>query len=230
MDKLISSLTLALVAVCPLASFGQSSIETDPAYLPIDKALDLKVIQPEVNINLPRFLLKDATSALNGAPGSPLAGTGIDVADLVKDVKLIRVVVIEANKTNRPALDKAMKSLRADLEAKWTPIVTVPGDNVGVYALGDPSGDSMAGLAVLVYDGGDAVIGNIIGHVSIGQLIKIALKTDKLPKDLIKKLQGFTNPTNPQPDSNAADGANTNKPAETPNTPAKAPDAGPDAK
>jgi hypothetical protein len=114
------------------------------------------------------------------------------------------------------ALDKAVKTLRADLDAKWTPIVTVPEENVGVYALSDSSGESMAGLAVLVYDGGNAVIGNVVGHVSIGKLIKIAAQSDKLPKDVLLKLQGLGKQSSPQPAPNAAGGAKDNKPIPTP--------------
>src|SRR5215472_5592273 len=113
MKKYIASFMLALVTAYPLAGFGESSLESDPAYLPIDKVLDLKTIRPEVNINLPRFLLKDAVSELNDSASNK----GTDFADLVKDVKLIRLVVIEANHTNRPALDKGVQKLRADLEA-----------------------------------------------------------------------------------------------------------------
>ena len=108
MKKWLTRFVLVLLTACPLASFGQTRVEKDPAYLPIDEVLDLKTIRPEVNLNLPRFLLKDALSELNGSTnGSPIEG--VDIADLIKDVKLIRVVVIEANQTNRPALDKALK-------------------------------------------------------------------------------------------------------------------------
>lgn len=203
MKKLICSLTLALITAWPLASSGQPitgspqvspgqpSWEKDPAYLPIDKVLDLNTIRPKVNVNLPRFLLQDAASGLTNGPDSPLAGTGIDFAELIKDVKLIRVVVIEADQTNRPALDKAVRTLRADLEAKWIPIVSVPENNVGVYALGDPSGESMAGLAVLVYDGGNVVIANIVGRISIGKLIAMASHMHGLPPGLLQQLQGL---------------------------------------
>src|SRR5947209_1065502 len=115
MKPFIASFALVLLTAFPLAAAGQTnSLEKDPAYLPIDKAIDLKMIRPEVNINLPRFLLKDALSELNGAAGISL-GDGADLADLIKDVKLIRVVVIEANQTNRPALEKAVKALRGEL-------------------------------------------------------------------------------------------------------------------
>jgi hypothetical protein len=217
MKKYIASFMLALLTAYPLAGFGESSVEKDPAYLPIDKVLDLKTIRPEVNINLPRFLLKDALSELNGA-GTNSALEGIDIADLIKDVKLIRVVVIEANQTNRPALDKAVKTLREELEKKWTSIVSVPEDNVGVYAMSDAAGESTTGLAVLVYDGGDAVIGNVVGHVSIGKLIKIASQSDKVPKDLLKKLQGLRD----QPkEAKSGDGSSANAAGAGPKTPAE---------
>ena len=56
MNKLISTLTLAFLVVCPLVSFGEEDLEKDPAYLPIDKVLDLKTIHPAVNVNLPRLI------------------------------------------------------------------------------------------------------------------------------------------------------------------------------
>jgi hypothetical protein len=205
MNRFVSSFTLALTLICPLLGLAQSNLESDPAYLPIDKVIDLKTIRPEVNINLPRFLLKDAATDLSEGTNAPLANTGIDLADLIKDVKSIRVVVIEANQTNRAALDAGVKKLRADLESKWTPVVSVPEDNVGVYAMGDPSGESMAGLAVLIYDDGDAVIANIVGRVSIGKLVKLASRMDKMPKDLLKKLQGIGN----QPGKEPASGGDT---------------------
>jgi len=213
MKKLITLLTLTLLMGRPVTGFSQTSLESDPAYLPVDKAIDLKAIPPQVNVNLPRFLLKDAISGLSNAPGNSLAGMGIDVADLVKDVKLIRVVVIEAAKTNRAALDKGVKTLRAELDAKWTAIVNVPEDNVGVYAMGDPSGESVAGVAVLIYDDGEAVIVNVVGHVSIGKLIQIASQSNKLPKDLLKALGKGTQP-NPPPAAKADGSTGTNQPVQ----------------
>lgn len=210
MKRTITSLfILALVTAYPLAGFGQLNLEKDPAYLPIDKVIDLKTIRPEVNVNLPRFLLKDALSGLTGTSTNSASLGGIDLADLVKDVKLIRVVVIEANKTNRPALNKAVKTLRKELDKKWTAIVSVPENNVGVYAMSDPAGESNTGLAVLVYDGDDAVIGNIVGHVSIGKLIKIASQSNKLPKNFLKELQGLGPQTKKQPTTKSSGGSST---------------------
>ena len=192
MNKLLSAFSLAILVAFPVACFGQANYESDPAYLPIDKALDLKAIHPEVNINLPRFLLKDAASDLSDSMGEKKA----EFAELIKDIKLIRLVVINATKSNRPALDKAIKKLEGELQGKWTSIISVPEDHVGVYAMGDRAGESVAGIALVVYDHGEAVIGNIVGRVSLGKVIKLASQMDKVPKDLLKKLQGMANQTN----------------------------------
>ena len=221
MKKSISSLALVLVVWLPLTGFGQTSLEKDPAYLPIDKVIDLKTIRPEVDVNLPRFLLKDALSELNSpGNGSPFEGT--DIADLIKDIKLIRVVVLNVNHTNRTTLDKAVKTLRSELEKKWTTIVSVPEEkeHVGVYALSDAAGESTTGLAILVFDGNDAVIGNIVGRISIGKLVKLASQSGKLPKDFLKKLQGLGNQTN-EPPAKADEGPKNNGEGGTPKSSAE---------
>ena len=221
MKKWILSFMLVLLTAGPLAALAESNVEKDPAYLPIDDVLDLKIIRPEVNLNLPRFLLKDALSELNHSTnGSPIEG--LDLADLIKDVKLIRVVVIQANQTNRAALDKAFKKLRNQLEKKWTTIVSVPDDkeHVGVYAMSDPAGESTSGLAVLVYDGHDAVIGNIVGHIAIGKLLKVASQSGKVPKDLLKKLQTLGNPAK-ESSGEKQDDAKANGHNATPKAPAE---------
>ena len=194
MNKFITSLALAIGLSHPLGLRADTSLQNDPGYLAIDQALDFKAVHPQVDVNLPRFLLKDAASSLNGGPDDPFKGTDINFADLIKDVKLIRVVVIEAAKTDREALDHGMKTLRAELDTKWTPLVAVNDESkkhdekVGIYVRSKDGGDSMAGLALLVYDGKDAVIGNIVGQVSIGKIVKIASHMDKFPKDILKKL------------------------------------------
>ncbi len=190
---MIWALALLLIAACPLATFGQSDIEKDPAYLPIDKVLDFKANPPQVNVNLPHFLLKDALSGLISSNASNNQMT--ELVDMLKDVKLIRVVVFEGNQSNKSQVEKAMKELRADVDSKWTSIVRVQDgkDNVGVYIIGDASGENVGGVAVLVHDGdeGDTVIVNVVGKVSIGRLIKLATQTKKLPPNILQMLSGM---------------------------------------
>ena len=187
MKKLIATITLAAIAACPLAGFAQADIKNDPAYLPIDKILDLKAVPPQVDVNLPGFLLKDALSGLNTTNPA-----NSDMADVIKDVKLLRVLVFEGSKSNRTVLKESVKPLQTELEDKWTALVHVKdgGDNVGVYIKGDANGDSVAGLAVLVHDGGDGdtVIVNVVGHVSLGKLMKFASQSGKLSPELFKQL------------------------------------------
>lgn len=190
LKKYLTVLTLAWITAAPLSASAASNLESDPAYIPIDRLIDLKTVRPEVNVNLPRFLLQDAVSEWSGGTNDPLAAAGVNLADLIKDVKLIRVVVIDTAETNRAMLTKGVAGIRELLETKWTPIAAVPEENVGIYAMGDPSGESMAGLAVLIHDGGDAVIANIVGRVSLAKIVKIAAQFDKIPKDLLKKLSG----------------------------------------
>jgi hypothetical protein len=141
-------------------------------------------------------------------------------------VKLIRVVVIEVSATNRTEVDKAVKKLQGELQSKWTPIVIVPEDNVNIYAMGDASGEATSGLGLLVYDGGDLVIGNVVGHVSIGKLLQIATRKNNLPKDLLNKLLrgGGAATAQAAPKTAGAGGdAATKTPAETPATEQKEP-------
>jgi hypothetical protein len=191
MKKLVTILTLAFIASCPARAVEQTNLENDPAYLAIDKAFDFKTIKPEVNINLPRFLLKDALSDLSGGTNDPFAGTGINISELVQDIKLIRVVVMEGKKNHSEAVAQGIAALQSTLDKNWTAIAVVGEKNekVGVYAISDPSGNSVAGLAVVVHEGGgDAVIANIVGRVSLAKIVKAASQMNKFPKDLLKKL------------------------------------------
>jgi hypothetical protein len=81
--------------------------------------------------------------------------------------------------------------------------------------MGDPKGESMAGLAVLIHDGGNTVIVNIVGRVSIGKLIQIATHTHALPKDFLQKLGGLGNPADAKSGADKDD-ASAQKPPKAP--------------
>ena len=181
----------ALLATIPVAGHAQDKLKSHPAYLPLDTVLDMAVARPEVNVNLPRFLLQNVVSELNGGPDDSFASMGIDFKDLVKGIELIRVVVIESNEENKHHITKGVEALRKQLESKWTPIVSVPEDGVGVYGMSDASGDAMIGIAVLVNDDGDVVIGNLVGDVSIGKMLKIATQMKSFPSNIMEKLAGL---------------------------------------
>lgn len=234
MKKLIPWLLLSAIVACPLAGFADTDIKSDPAYLPIDKVLDLKATPPQVDVNLPGFLLKDALADLNStnlgeSKGKRAELSKADLMDLVKDVKLIRVLVFEGSESNRTALAKSIKPLQAELDDKWTAVVHVKDDdnNVGVYVKGDATGDSVAGLAVLVHDSGDGdtVIVNVVGHVSLGKIMKFASQSGKLPQGLLKQLMstGVGQAGSSASDKKSDSGVETNKPLEAPKSAEKDP-------
>ena len=205
MKKLIAILTVAFIAACPTRAMAQSNIENDPAYLGIDKAFDFKTIKTAVNINLPKFLLKDALADLDGSKNDPFAGSNIKISELLQDIKLIRVVVMEADKASSEAVAKGIATLKSTLEKKWTPIAVVSekNENVGVYAISDASGEGIGGLAIVIHEArGEAVVANIVGRVSLGKIVKVASQMNKLPKDLLKKLStAAENAEKPKEDS-----------------------------
>lgn len=192
MKTTTQSIALALLLSCPAVGLAQADLKSDPAYLPIDKVLDLEIARPEVNINLPRFLLNDAAAEFDGGKDDPLAATGINFSELIQDIKMIRVVVIEATEDNRAHIDKGVKTLRKELESKWTAVISVPDDGVGIYALGNESGEGMAGLAVLVQDDEDVVIANLVGRISLGKVVKIASQVNAIPPEVLEKLSGMS--------------------------------------
>ena len=199
--KLIPSVAtmIATLAIAQTTSLANKTLKEDPAYLPIDEVVDLSVLKPEVNVNLPKFLIKNAISEIGTGKDSPLVKAGIDIESLVKDVKLIRVVVIDADDEQRDQVDRAATALRSELDKSWMQIVSVPEEQVGIYALSDADGERMIGLALVVQDGNSLIIGNIVGELPLGKLLAVAAKLrggdleELLPPDLLEEIGGILN-------------------------------------
>ncbi len=106
-----------------------------------------------------------------------------EAADLVSNLKSIRVNVVGLDDSNRASTIEKIESVRRKLEAQgWTKMVTVremnEGDNVDVHVMqrGD---DAIDGLVVTVIDHkGEAVFVNIVGNINADQIAKIADKFD----------------------------------------------------
>ena len=103
LKRTVSILTLTFGLSWLTPAFAQNQLESDPAYLPIDKVFDFKTLKPDVNINLPKYLLKDALADLDGGKNDPFEGTGVKISELIQDIKLIRVVVLNGGKGNGDA-------------------------------------------------------------------------------------------------------------------------------
>jgi hypothetical protein len=189
----LRTIICGLLLGCPLLTAAQTNLKDNPAYLRIDEVLDVKQASPEVNVNLPRFLLLNALSEFDNGPEDPFAAAGINLPEIVKEVQLIRVVIIESTPANRAHVDSAVTALRQDLASKWNTIVSIPDENIGVYAVSDSSGEKLAGLAVLIADDGDVIIGNVVGNLPLGKILKLAAQIQGPNGDLIRRaLSEFT--------------------------------------
>jgi hypothetical protein len=137
--------------------------------------------------------LLNALSEFDNGPEDPFAAAGINLTELVKEIQLIRVMIIESTPANRAHVDSAVTALRQDLTSKWNTVVSIPEENIGVYAVSDPSGEKLAGLAVLIADDGDVIIGNVVGNLPLGKILKIAAQIQGPNGDLIRRaLSEFT--------------------------------------
>jgi hypothetical protein len=117
-----------------------------------------------------------------------------DVAELLRNIKHVRVNVVGLDDTNRGTVDQKMQSVRADLESRgWSPVVTVRdegGENVNVH-IKTGENDVIQGLVVTVIgDNNEAVFVNIVGEINPDQIAEIANRFDIEPLKKLKIEQG----------------------------------------
>ena len=108
------------------------------------------------------------------------------VAELLGNLKRIRVNVVSLDDSNRKDTVAQIESIRKKLEAQgWTQMVTVRerngGDNVDVHVK-QRGEDVIEGLVVTVIDRkGEAVFVNIVGNINADQIAKVAENLDIEP-------------------------------------------------
>ena len=179
------------VATLSLVFIVSSAAETEAGFVDIGQWIPSANGQ-FVEVNLSQGMLKFAAKI--AARQEP------EAAELIGNLKRIRVNVIGMDDSNRADTIGKIESVRRKLESQgWTQLVTVrdknDGDNVDVHVKqrGD---DSIDGLVVTVLDKkGEAVFVNIVGNISadqlgviadkfdIGQLKHIHVKSDRKAKD-----------------------------------------------
>lgn len=176
MNKFIcSSLAAATLSLAFIASSQAAAVEVG--------AIDIGQLMPSakgqfVEINLSPAMLKFA--ARIAARQEP------EAAELIRNLKSIRVNVVGLDDTNRAATVEQIESVRRKLETQgWTKLVTVreknDGDNVDVHVK-QRGEEAIDGLVVTVIDRkGEAVFVNIVGNINADQIAKIADKFDLEP-------------------------------------------------
>lgn len=146
-------------------------------------AIDIGQLMPSakgqfVEINLSSAMLKFA--ARIAARQEP------EVAELIRNLKSIRVNVVGLDDSNRAGTTEQIEGVRRKLEAQgWTKMVTVRekngGDNVDVHVM-QRGEEAIDGLVVTVLDKkGEAVFVNIVGNINADQIAQIADKFDIEP-------------------------------------------------
>ncbi len=146
-------------------------------------AIDIGQLMPSakgqfVEINLSSAMLKFA--ARIAARQEP------EAAELIRNLKSIRVNVVGLDDTNRAGTIEQIEGVRRKLEAQgWTKMVTVreknDGDNVDVHVM-QRGEEAIDGLVVTVIDKkGEAVFVNIVGNINADQIAQIADKFDIEP-------------------------------------------------
>ena len=171
----LATATLALVLTSARAA------ETDPG------SIDIGSFQPSaqgqfVEVNLSPAMLKFAAHL--SAHEQP------EVADLVANLRGIRINVVAMDDSNRAGTVAKIEAIRQQLNAQgWTKMVTVRekagGDNVDIHVK-QRNEDMIDGLVITVLDHqGEAVVVNIIGNIRADQIGKVA---DKFNLEPLKKI------------------------------------------
>jgi len=174
-NLLRSSLAAAIVSLALTTLVSAADVEPG--------AIDIGQLMPSakgqfVEINLSPALLKFA--ARIAARQEP------EAAELIRNLKSIRVNVVGLDDSNRAATLEKIESVRRKLEGDgWTKMVTVrdhdKGDNVDVHVK-QRGEEAIDGLVVTVIDHkGEAVFVNIVGNINPDQLAQIADKFDIEP-------------------------------------------------
>lgn len=181
MKSSLRSLLAATTASLALTAAAFAADE-DPGYVDIGELVPSTKGQ-FVEVNLSPALMKFAARlAKHHEP---------DAADIVGDIKRVRINVVGLDDANRAANIEKIESARAKLESQgWAKLVTVreanDGDNVAIFAKmkGD---DSIEGLVVTVIDRkGEAVFVNIVGTINPEKIATLADKYDIEPLRHVK--------------------------------------------
>lgn len=138
-----------------------------------------------VEVNLEAGLLKFAAKIASAHDK--------DAAELLKNIKRVRVNVVGLDESNRNATIDRVQKIRTELEARgWEKVVTARegkehgGDDVMIFMKSNGE-ESIAGLVVTVIEQkGEAVLVNVVGDIRADQLAALGEKLDIKPLRQLK--------------------------------------------
>ncbi|MCF7686760.1 MAG: DUF4252 domain-containing protein [Cephaloticoccus sp.] len=173
-----------LLAGLALSTPAFANVNADAGYVDLGKFSAADGCE-YVEINLKSGLLKFAAKI--AAAHEP------EVADLLRNIKMVRVNVVGMDDSNRADTTNRVVAMRADLETQgWEKIVTVReagdkgGDDVAIYVMADGE-EAISGLVVTVLEkNGKAVVVNVVGNIRADQIAQLGEKFDIKPLREIK--------------------------------------------
>lgn len=137
-----------------------------------------------VEVNLQPGLMKFASKIVSAQEP--------EVADMLKNIRHVRVNVVGLDATNKAATLERMASIRSDLEKKgWEKVVTARqgkekgGDDVAIFM--KTQDEAIQGIVVTVIeDKGNAVFVNVVGEIRAEQLAALGEHLDIKPLSKLK--------------------------------------------
>jgi hypothetical protein len=175
-----SSLAAATLSLASLASLSAAD---EPGYFDFGKfavGSDSKFVEVNLQSGLIKFAAKLAASH------EP------DAAELLKNIRHVRVNVVGLDASNQASTLARMESIRSDLEKKgWEKIVTARdpkakgSDDVAVFV--KSTDETIQGIVVTVVEHkGTAVFVNVVGNIRAEELAKLGEKLDIKPLSKLK--------------------------------------------
>jgi len=169
-----------LIAAAALAS-AQTPVEREPGYVGVESLGLLDPGSVEVNINL--------TGAMLQALASSSQRSDTDLATLLQDVQRVRVLSGPVPAGDVAALVAKLHAAVVRLESEgWIRLVSIhEKDDEEVAVLSLESGSLIHGIAVLVLDGDEAVVVNVVGSMRpevLGRLLGSLDSLDHVTEEL----------------------------------------------
>ena len=142
-------------------------ITSEPGYVNFD-SLEADYGEPKVLINLNQTML-GFVSKLNVADN--------DTAELISNLKAVRVQIYNTGENNKPAL-KLMDKVASEIKNQhWLPIVSINEKQEKIRIFTKITNDIMDGLVVMIInterDNKEAIFINIIGQIDPAQINKV---------------------------------------------------------
>jgi len=173
--------TMVALCVVMMASVGvglaQESV-SHPGYYPIEAMDLLAPNEIEVNIDLEGALLQAAAGAMQQE------GEDADIAKLVTGLQRVRLQVGSPKTADPAAIAASFESAVSAMEGKgWKRILSVLDEEERVLLFAREAGGTIAGLTLLVSDGGEElVLVNVVGAIDPVLLGRVIAKADQLPR------------------------------------------------